>query len=212
MTYKQILLCVTFLFLMVGATKADLYEDAVEAAFNGEYQRAALLFEMLAEKGDPKAQVMLGAMYHSGRGVKKDSLTGAMWFLLAAAQGSPVAQGELGRFYMLGEGVPQNFKIGLRYLLQAAEGGFPPAMGYLGVAYAKGWGTPINYLKAYMWTNLSLISFQALGKNHEDDPSNTHYETVLKMRSMLLGMLSSDQIDKAQQLSMECLRNEFRNC
>ena len=206
MAYKQILFCVTFLFLMVGAAKADLFEGALEAYDKGEYKRAALLFEMLAEKGDLKAQVMIGSMYLKGEGVTKNYANTVKWYSLAAEQGSPVAKGELGGLFMFGTVVPQNFKMGLRYLLQAAEGGYHHAMGVLGVAYVKGWGTPVDLLKAYMWTNLALTTYQAYGIESEG------HKLTKELSDTLLGVLSPDQIDKAQQLAAECLIYKFKNC
>ncbi|MBF0176448.1 MAG: sel1 repeat family protein [Magnetococcales bacterium] len=49
-------------------------------------------FRLAAEKGDTDAQVQLGEMYHSGRGVPQDDKEAIKWFQLAAEKGNAHAQ------------------------------------------------------------------------------------------------------------------------
>ena len=64
---KRQLLCFIFLFALTGFAKADLLADAANAYSNGEYKRAVIIFELLAEKGNAKAQTMLGVLYREGK-------------------------------------------------------------------------------------------------------------------------------------------------
>ena len=58
-----------------------------------------------AEKGETKAQVELGLMYHEGREVKKNFNEAAKWLQKAAEKNDSSAQSHLGTLYLLGEGV-----------------------------------------------------------------------------------------------------------
>jgi TPR repeat protein len=53
------------------------------------------LFRPLAEKGNPKAQSVLGVMYRRGQGVARNSARAFVWFSRAAARGDANAKAEL---------------------------------------------------------------------------------------------------------------------
>ena len=61
-----------------------------------------------AEAGDGEAQLDLGFMYGSGRGVPQDAAETVRWWRLAADQGHVSAKYNLGFMYANGEGVPQD--------------------------------------------------------------------------------------------------------
>jgi TPR repeat protein len=56
---------------------------------------AIRLFRPLAEKGNPKAQSVLGVMYRRGQGVARNSAQAFVWFSFAAARGDAKAKTEL---------------------------------------------------------------------------------------------------------------------
>ena len=56
---------------------------------------AIRLFRPLAEQGNPKAQSVLGAMYHKGHGVARNPAQAFMWFSFAARRGDARAKAEL---------------------------------------------------------------------------------------------------------------------
>ena len=62
-----------------------------------------------AEAGDAEAQLNLGVMYDTGRGVPQDDAEAVRWYRLAADQGHARAQGNLGVMCGTGEGVPQDY-------------------------------------------------------------------------------------------------------
>ncbi|MBI4623089.1 MAG: sel1 repeat family protein [Verrucomicrobia bacterium] len=68
-----------------------------------------------AQKGDADAQLHLGLMYATGRGVVRDSTEAVKWYRKAAEQGNATAQGNLGSFYANGEGVPKDAIEGLAW-------------------------------------------------------------------------------------------------
>src|SRR5947208_12454791 len=74
---------------------AGPWEDGMVAYNRGDYVPAIRLFRPLAEKGNPKAQSVIGVMYRKGEGVARSSARAFMWFSLAAARGDAKAKAEL---------------------------------------------------------------------------------------------------------------------
>ena len=74
---------------------AGPWEDGMAAYNRGDYVPAIRLFRPLAEKGNPKAQGVLGAMYRKGQGVVRNPAQAYMWFTLAARRGDARAKAEL---------------------------------------------------------------------------------------------------------------------
>ena len=99
----------------------DLTYSADEAAKSGEYSTALRLYRQLAEKGNARAQYILGRMYDES--VPPDIKEAVKWYQLAAAQGYAEAQYKLGTMYEDGKGVPQDKKEAVKwYQLAAAQG------------------------------------------------------------------------------------------
>jgi TPR repeat protein len=74
---------------------AGPWEDGMAAYNRGDYVPAIRLFRPLAEAGNPKAQSLLGVMYHRGQGVARNSLRAFVWFSSAAARGDTKAKAGL---------------------------------------------------------------------------------------------------------------------
>jgi TPR repeat protein len=74
---------------------AGPWEDGMAAYNRGDYVPAIRLFRPLAEKGNPKAQSVIGVMYRKGQGVARSSARAFMWFSLAASRGDAKAKAEL---------------------------------------------------------------------------------------------------------------------
>ena len=74
---------------------AGPWEDGMVVYNRGDYVPAIRLFRPLAEKGNPKAQSVIGVMYRKGEGVARSSARAFMWFSLAAARGDAKAKAEL---------------------------------------------------------------------------------------------------------------------
>ena len=84
-----------------------------------------------AEKGDAKAQNILGLMYSLGKGVAQDKVEAAKWFRKAADQGDAYAQYSLGQMYWNGQGVPRDDLVALQWTQNAAEQGHAEARTFL---------------------------------------------------------------------------------
>ena len=74
---------------------AGPWEDGMAAYNRGDYLPAIHLFRPLAEKGNAKAQSLVGVMYRRGEGVARSSVRAFLWFSRAAARGDARAKAEL---------------------------------------------------------------------------------------------------------------------
>lgn len=142
---------VTLLLLGVGTPVLADLESAKESYQRREYGLAMAEFLPLAEAGDADAQVYVGLMYATGRGVGKDLLTAARWYRLAADQGHRDAQFNLGLMYAKGLGVPTNYAAAVRLYRDAAEQHHAAAQLNLGVCYSRGYGVLRDEAIAAQW-------------------------------------------------------------
>ncbi len=106
---------------------------------------------MLANAGNPDAELVVGLAYLEGRGLPRNAGQAAAWLARAAAQGQPLAQYKLATLYQDGVGVPRSATQAFRWFSAAAARGNRKAMHSLGVAYAEGWGTSKNFQSAAKW-------------------------------------------------------------
>ena len=88
-------LIVSALFPGTSGALAGPWEDGMAAYNRGDYVPAIRLFRPLAEKGNPKAQSVLGKMYRKGQGVARNPAQTFIWFSLAARRGDARAKAEM---------------------------------------------------------------------------------------------------------------------
>ena len=74
------------------------------------YETAANLFKVSAEKKVALSQFSLGFLYYDGLGVKQDKNAAFKWFKLAAERGEAAAQFNLGNMYY------ENFEVVRAYM------------------------------------------------------------------------------------------------
>ena len=79
------------------------YRDGLHAYEAGKYDKAAAIWEPLAQAGHMRAQHQLGNLYRGGLGVGRDPARSFRWMRRAAEQGHAPSQFVLG--YMLDEGL-----------------------------------------------------------------------------------------------------------
>ena len=108
-------------------------------------------FEARAMQGDPLAQLMLGDIYKSGRGVPKDEAMGFFWTKKAATQGDMRGQAALAALMQAGSGTPRDDAGAAVWLEKSAQQGFAIAQTALGSAYLEGRGVPKSDEKARFW-------------------------------------------------------------
>ena len=105
----------------------------------------------LAGRGDAEAQVALGWMYETGRGVAPDTDAAVRWYREAAARGNALAQYALGDVYARGRGVARDYARAAKWYREAAQGGNTSAQFELGYLYENGLGVRQNYRTAAEW-------------------------------------------------------------
>lgn len=173
------------------------YEDGVAALETKDSVKALTSFKSAANKGDPRAQLLLGNMYKDGVLFEQDYKEAAHWYSLAAKQGNPGAMLFLARLLVLGKGVKQNFVEAVRLLKLSSAQGLVDAQWFLGGMYQKGHGVKKDFIRAHMWFNLSAAQGD---------------ESALRMREQLAQIMTQQQIAQAQKLAVECLTRNYKGC
>jgi AcrR family transcriptional regulator len=106
---------------------------------------------MLAEAGDAKAELILGARMMSGKDAGRNATAGARLIEDSARRGEPVAQNYAGVLYRSGIGVAPDMAKAARWFEASALQGNRSAMANLGKLYAGGWKDRTNYGEAVLW-------------------------------------------------------------
>ena len=167
---------------------ANPYEKG-RAAFNrNDYATALRLLRPLADQGDARAQVAIGALYAEGLGVPQDYAVAMSWFRKAADQNDARAQSNLAYMYHQGLGVPQDYAAAMSWLRKAVDRGEAYAQFNLAMMYRDGEGVPQDYVAAHMWYNLAAAR---------------EYQDAAKNRDMVAAKMTPAQIAEAQKLASE---------
>ncbi len=153
---------------------ADDFADALAAYDKHDYSTALQLFEPLADRGDMRAALFLGAAYYTGLGVRFDRYKSVRWMLKArssaspsvfefvyghwqalANAGDPDAAVALGTAYNTGFGVPIDTNKAFALAKQSADLGYAPGRHALGAAYYYGDGVRKDVAEAFKWYSLA---------------------------------------------------------
>ena len=114
--------CAAVLLLAATASShAGSLPNGNAAFARGDYVRAAGILLPLAERGNARAQAMVGFMYATGQGVPQSYDAAGYWYRLAAEQGDVTAQYLLGLAYDKGQGVPLDEVAAYKWLYLAAS-------------------------------------------------------------------------------------------
>ena len=109
------------------ATATDSFTEGWYAFESGQYHTALDHWLPLARQGDPNAQLNIGLMYDTGRGLDIDSRQAVYWYRRSAENGLAAAQYNLGLMYRDGQGVEQDVQQANSWLERAAEQGLQAA-------------------------------------------------------------------------------------
>ena len=116
---------------------------------------------LMAEQGDPEAQVELATCFEEGYGVKRSRRNAAKWYRKAASQGHVLAQFVLGEWYQLGcAPFKKNEKLAVRWYKKAAEQGDPDAQYGLYSCYVDSEGSCHDTKKALKWLEIAADNGQ----------------------------------------------------
>ena len=161
-----------------------------------DYKEAIKWYRLSAEQGHADAQYNLGGMYDDGDGVIQDYKEAFKWYRLAAEQGHISAQFNLGQSYREGKFI-QDYKETFKWFRLAAEQGHVNAQYNLSIMYYKGDGVIKDIVFAYMWNNISASQGDEKAKANRD---------------FLVKKMTASQIEKAQELARQCVRNNYKGC
>ena len=229
-----------FLFclsLSSGVSSSE-YKDALDAAAKGDFKTAIELFKPFAEKGDAAAQYNLGVIFFEGHASIKNYEKAAKWTRLAAEQGVAQAQFNYGTLFYFGYGIQQDDKQAARWYRLAAEQGVAQAQYNLGHMYSNGKGVSKDDKQAVIWYqlaakqgfaqaqyNLGSMYFHGEGVHKDDVSAYMWWDLAIKngddytiinngnnAKDIVVNQMSSYQIKKAQRLSRECLKKEYKGC
>ena len=103
----------------------------------GQYNDALDYWMPLAEQGDANAQLNVGLMYDTGRGVDENPARALSWYLQSAEHGLAAAQYNLGLMYASGRGIEQDAGQARFWLEQAAGQGLQDARDLLAAYNGK---------------------------------------------------------------------------
>ena len=108
--------------------------------------------QLLAERGDPRAQQLIGVDREIGSAGRKADYAEAMrWYRKAADQGYARAQANIGHLYLDGLGVPRDYAEAMRWYRKAADQGYALAQTTIGSLYEDGLGVAQDYAEAMRW-------------------------------------------------------------
>src|SRR3954462_15963119 len=113
---KTLILFSLLAISFVGIGRSDV-KKALDAQRSGDYETARKEFQALADKGDDKAMMELGLMYHTGEGAKQDYKTALDWYLKAHTKHNAEGLSNIGVMYRDGLGVATNAKVAYVVLL-----------------------------------------------------------------------------------------------
>lgn len=217
----RIIVPILFVSLVSAYSQAGLNEGLTAYA-KADYPVALKTLQPLAEKGDGKAQNLIGKMYYLGQGVAKDQAKGAQWFRKAAENGVPEAQGMLGYMHLVGEaGALLDMGLAQEWMTKAANGGDVGAQYNLGVMYG-GNGVKEDPPKAAYWmrkaaeqghkfalSNLALMYREGKGVAKDLTVAHMLYGLsgkagnidALKIQKEISAKMSSSQIRKSNKLA-----------
>jgi TPR repeat protein len=111
-----------------------------------------------AERGDGRAQYLLGCCYNGDYGMPRDPAEAARWWGLAAAKGIADAQYCFGLTCYLGAGIRKDEAKAADWWEKAAGQGHPGAQYLLGLSYCSGLGVAKSRPLALYWLQKSADS------------------------------------------------------
>ncbi|MDR1297442.1 MAG: hypothetical protein LBO05_08740 [Deltaproteobacteria bacterium] len=130
-------------------------DEALRLLDNNEHERAAAIFDELAEQGSADAQYRLARLYFLGRGVARDDGLALKWYGRAAEQGLPGAQNILATMHYNGLGTPKDYRKASEWYRRAAEQGLYTAQFDLATMCDEGLGVKQDSREAVKWYRLA---------------------------------------------------------
>lgn len=130
----------------------SLYQIGLNAANSKDFNMAFDAFNRSASLGYPPAQMALGVMYETGKGVGRDLGLALIWYKKAAEAGDAFSQFKVGMALAYGIATPKDEKVAIFWFTQSAAQGFTSAQSELGSRLVLGKGTEKNWAEALNWS------------------------------------------------------------
>ena len=122
---------ILILAILIGSLLAGEYEEGMAAYNKGNFEEAARLYRLSADKGNANAQIKLGLMYEIGFGIRQDYKEAVRLYTLSANQGNAKGQLHLGLMYVMGQGVKLDKTKAYNWWSKAAKQGESKAQNYV---------------------------------------------------------------------------------
>jgi uncharacterized protein len=136
--------------------KAGSLREGKAAFSRGNYLLAARLLAPLAQRGNPRAQAMLGFMYENGLGAPQAYDVAVELYAGAAERGDPSGQYLLGLMYDKGHGVDRDDVLAYKWLnLAAAAAPVRDRENYLRIRNAVASKMSLNQVVEGQWLALN---------------------------------------------------------
>ena len=132
--------------------------DADELIAEGAPVKAIALLAPLAEKGFPRAALLLAAAYEHGRGVAPDPAEADHWYHIAAEAGEVDALYNLGALHDHVKNGARDAHEALRWFRRAADQRDAEAQLNIGLFYLKGDGVAKDAGRAHYWFRLAAAN------------------------------------------------------
>ena len=116
-----------------------------------DYEKAITWYRKAAEKGNARAQNIMGNRYFNGKCVEQNYVEAVKWYRKSAMQGYDAAKRNLGICYGQGKGVGLDYAKAFEWYTKAAEQGYAIAQSDLGWCYRFGKGVKTDNVKAVEW-------------------------------------------------------------
>ncbi len=135
------------LFQKKEQTPAQMHETcqkAWEYYDKGKYEKAASMFQPLADRGFAEAQNAMGILCKNGKGVAQNIQQAIHWFYASAGQEYAAASYNLGNLYSSEKYQCKNEQLAFEHYLRACDLGHTKAHYETAVCYQQGIGTAKN--------------------------------------------------------------------
>lgn len=113
--------------LFISTAAISGIDECREAFSKGDYVAAFGECKAQADLGDAKAELRVGYMYNTGKGIERDAEEAVRWYTRAAMQGNAEAEYGLGNIYLFGQGVAKDYITSYVWFYLAAGQGHASA-------------------------------------------------------------------------------------
>ena len=133
------------------------FEEAKLALRKKDFSTAIAGIRAHAERGDIRAQILLGILLEDGEGVEADIVEAMKWYRKAAEQGNARAQSRLAQAFMNGDGLAQDYGEAMHWAKDAAVQHEKSALAQIGLMHERGYGVARSNLEAAKYYRLAAI-------------------------------------------------------